>query len=53
VPQIAIPDWIYIFLLNLIDAFFFSVSGLQLKDITKNAQSNQWDHGKGKVYGGW
>jgi hypothetical protein len=33
--------------------FFFSVSGLQLKDITKNAQSNQWDHGKGKVYGGW
>ncbi|KAI9564235.1 hypothetical protein GHT06_007973 [Daphnia sinensis] len=28
------------------------VSGLQLKDITKNAQSNQWDHGKGKVYGG-
>ncbi|XP_046643512.1 uncharacterized protein LOC124328730 isoform X1 [Daphnia pulicaria] len=29
------------------------VSGLQLKDITKNAQSNQWDHGKGKVYGGW
>ncbi|XP_032779154.1 uncharacterized protein LOC116917687 isoform X1 [Daphnia magna] len=28
------------------------VSGLQLKDITKNAQSNQWDHGKSKVYGG-
>lgn len=50
-PQIAIQIG-FTFLLNLIDAFF-AVSGLQLKDITKNAQSNQWDHGKGKVYGGW
>lgn len=39
----------FFFLLNI---FVFLVSGLQLKDITKNAQFNQWDHGKSKVYGG-
>lgn len=43
--------WSLLAISTLFNFVCHAVSGLQLKDITQNAQSNQWDHGKGKVYG--